>query len=179
MLLAFLFVLLLVSTSWAQQCTQSQLNTEFLTDPTNRGYATCAPPGDLTGTNTNDQCVLDKFNASCTDPTCKVDQVITREQVYDSIVPAELATLTAVSLNDVTPAGARYRALLLALQVATFDMGKPAVRQKLLDIFPTAGAPQTNAALTALQKRDASRSRVVCGHPANLNHISLGLRGVR
>jgi hypothetical protein len=169
-----IFLLLCLICGWAtlasaQQCTQAQLNVEFTTDPTNRTYASCAPG--------NDQCVLDKFNAPCTDAACKVDQVVTREHVYEVIDKNELATLMAVSLNDTTAVGTRQRSLFVALHNATFDMSKAPVRQKLLDIFPAPSAPITNAAIVALQQKNVPRSQIVCGRPATLCDVSLGLRG--
>jgi hypothetical protein len=158
-----------VTLAQAQQCLQAQLSAEFSTDPTSRTYASCAA--------TDDQCVLDKFNAPCADPACKVDVVVSREHLYEVIDKNELATLLAVSLNDTTNVGTRQRSLFLALNVASFDLAKASVRQKLLDIFPAPSAPITNAAIVALQQKNASRAEVVCSRKATLCDVSLGRRG--
>ena len=171
MILLFLLLVLFPAFAWAQQCTQAQLNTEFTTDPTGRTYATC-PAG-------NDQCVLDKFNAPCTVAACKADRIVTREQVYEVIDKDELKTLADVSLNDTTALGSRLRRLLMAFDVATFDLSKASVRQKLNDLFPAAQAPLTNAAFDALRQRDASRAHIVCGRQGTLSDVSLGLRGAQ
>src|SRR5262245_16267465 len=73
---------------WAQQCTQAQLHDEFLLDPTARNYVTCATDGNLEGQNVSDVCVLDLFNSPCTASACKVENVLTREQIYETIIDA-------------------------------------------------------------------------------------------
>lgn len=160
-------VLLLPLVALAQQCTEAQLASEFSTDPTGRTYATC----------TDDTCVLTKFNAPCLDAACKVDQVVSREQVYAVMDKNELATLLAVSLNDTTAVGTRQRSLFVAMHNGTFDLRVGSVRQKLFDIFPAPSAPITNAAIVALQQKQVPRSQIVCGRPATLSDVSLGLRG--
>jgi hypothetical protein len=158
-----------VTLAQAQQCLQAQLSAEFSGDPTGRTYASCAA--------TDDQCVLDKFNAPCADPACKVDVVVSREHLYEVIDKNELATLLGVSLNDTTAVGTRQRSLFIALNMTTFDLAKASVRQKLLDIFPAPSAPITNAAIVALQQKNASRAEVVCSRKATLCDVSLGRRG--
>lgn len=169
-----LLALLWTSYAQAQQCTQQQLHDEFFGDPTSRNYASCATDGNLAGPNVSDQCVLNLFNTPCTVAACKVDQTVTREAVWEVIDPGELTTLLrSTAANDV----ARVRELDLALENATFNMGKAPVRQKLLDIFPGPSSPLTNAAIVALQQKNASRAQIVCGRQATLSDVSLGLRG--
>lgn len=165
----------LASIAHAQQCTQQQLNTEFTTDPTGRQYSTCAPAGAITGPQNDDQCTLDKFNAPCTNnAACKVDQTISRETLWEVVDPTEWQTLVrSTQANDV----ARVKQFDAALQNVTFNMGKSAVRQKLLDVFPAPTAPVTNAAIAALQQKDVPRSHVVCKRPGTLTDVSCGLRG--
>jgi hypothetical protein len=161
----FLLLLLFPALTWAN-CTQAQLNTEFTTDPTARTYATCA-----TG---NDQCVLDKFNAPCTHASCKLDQRVSREALYEVIESDELKTLA----NSTAPGDiARMTLLSFVLANGSFDLGKGEVRQKLFDVFTGGGSPLTNAAITALQQKDAPRSQMVCGRQGTLNDVSCGLRG--
>lgn len=169
--MGWLGLLLLVMSAGAvqaQQCTQAQLSTEFTSDPTARGYATCAA--------TDDQCVLTRLNAPCLDAACKADQVVTREQFYAVIDKAELATLLGVSLNDTTAVGTRQRSLNVAMTNASFDLSVASVRQKLTDIFPAPSAPITNAAITALQQKQVPRSQIVCQRVATLDDVSCGRR---
>jgi hypothetical protein len=161
----FVLVFLLPASAWAA-CTQTQLNTEFTTDPTARTYASCA-----TG---NDQCVLDKFNAPCTHASCKQDQTVSREAVYEAIESDELKALA----NSLAAADtARMTLLSFALLNESFNLGKGEIRQKLFDVFTAGGSPVTNAAINALQQKDAPRSQMVCGRQGTLNDVSCGLRG--
>lgn len=157
--------------SHAQQCTQAQLNQEFVGDITARGYSACASDGVVTGPNNDDTCTLQKFNQPCQDPLCKVDQVITKEHLYEVIDPAEYTAM----LKDTTKAE-RKAAMDEAFTINTFNMSIAAVRQKLLDIFPAPSSPLTNQAIKDLQKKNAARSEIVCGRPGNLDDISCGLR---
>lgn len=168
-------VLLVASYARAQQCTPQQLHDEFFLDTTARTYVTCASDGNLAGPNVSDTCVLSKFNANCTDnAACKVDQTVTREQVWEVIDPGELTTLLrSTAANDL----ARVKALDSTFANVTFDMAKAPVRQKLLDIFPGPSAPITNAAITALQQKNVPRSQVVCHRVGTLDDVSCGLRG--
>jgi hypothetical protein len=168
MILVVIFILLFPILSAAQSCTQAQLNVEFSTDPTARTYATC----------TNAQCVLDKFNAPCTDAACKADQTITREHLYEVIDKDELGALMNVPSTDATAIGKRQRSLGIALSNSSFNMGIGSVRQKLLDIFPAPSAPITNAAIAGLQQKNVPRSMIVCGRAGTLDDVSCGLRGV-
>lgn len=171
-----LFAVLVPGVVLAQQCTQSQLNTEFMTDPTARTYVTCSSDGDLSNPNTtNDQCVLGKFNAPCTgNPACKVDQTVSREVVWGVVNAVELETLQrSTAANDV----ARVHQLSDMLHNITFDMGDADIRQKWSNIFTGPGSPITNAAILALQQKDVPRSQTVCGRPGTLSDVSLGLRG--
>jgi hypothetical protein len=168
MILAIILLLLFPILSAAQQCSQAQLNTEFTTDPTARTYTSCS----------DDQCVLDKFNAPCTDVACKVDQIVSREKIYESIDKDELAALMNVPSTDATAIGKRQRSLSVAMSNSTFNMGIGSVRQKLLDIFPAPSAPITNAAIAALQQKNVPRSQSVCGRAGTLDDVSCGLRGV-
>ena len=163
-------IILLPVLSSAQQCTQAQLNSEFTADPTARTYASCGA--------TDDNCVLVKFNAPCTDAACKVDQIVTKEMFYEAIDKDELKAIADVSTTDATQLGSRFRRLQVALLNDTFDMSKASVRQKLLDVFPAPSAPLTNAAIVALQQKNVPRSQIVCGRPATHCDISLGRRGV-
>lgn len=161
-----LLLLLFPAMSYSQQCTQNQLSTEFVSDPTGRGYPTCAPE--------DDQCVLVRFNSPCADQNCKIEQVITKEALYEVIDSAEYLTLLrSTAANDV----ARVRALDHALTNASLNMAVKEVRDKLLDIFPAPSAPITNAAIVALQHKNAPRSQIVCSRPATLADVSCGRRG--
>jgi hypothetical protein len=165
-LVSLLGVLLCGSLVWAQQCTQSQLNTELTTDPTQRTYTTC----------TNDQCYLDKFNDPCTNnAACKVPNVMTREEILQKIIDAtELETLyRSTAPNDV----ARKGQLDVLMNGTTFDMSKAPIQQLWKNVFAQAGSPLTNSAIQAAQLKDAPRSQVVCGRPGTLSDISCGLRG--
>lgn len=157
----------------AQQCTQTQLNTEFMTDPTNRVYGGCASDGNLAGANVSDQCVLDKFNAACSDNACKADQVVTRERVYEIIDSDEYIAM----LKDTTKPE-RKAAMDEAMHQVTFNMAVKEVRDKLLDIYPAPSSPITNAALKALQQKNVPRSQIVCTRLGNINDVSCGLRGM-
>jgi hypothetical protein len=173
------FVLLLcASFASAQQCTQAVLNTEFMTDPTQRAYSTCASDGNLAGTTTNDSCVLAKFNEPCTNnAACKVDNVLSREAIMETIIDsAELEKLaTSTAPADV----ARKTQLGWLLQIATFNMAKAPNQQKWKNVFaaPAGASPITNAAINAAQLKDAPRSQIVCGRQATLDDVSCGLRG--
>jgi len=172
-LIALLFVFVPLS-AWAQQCTQAQLNTEFTTDPTVRGYAGCAGVGGLAGVNVNDQCILDLFNAPCTNnAACKVDVVVSREQLYEVIDHDELAT----GVNAVVADATRKWLLEIAMRNVSFNLSDIDVRQKLFDIFTAPKAPTTNAAITSLRQRDTTRAQIVCGRQGTLADITRGLRG--
>lgn len=158
--------------SHAQQCTQTQLNTEFMTDPTVRGYTSCASDGNLAGVKVSDQCVLDKFNAACSDNACKVDQVVTREKVYEVIDSDEYVAM----LKDTTKPE-RKAAMDEALYQTTFNMAVKEVRDKLLDIYPAPSSPNTNAAIKALQQKNVPRSQIVCTRLGTMSDVSCGLRG--
>lgn len=162
MWMVFVLLLLLPALAGAQQCTQGDLNVELTTDPTGQGYSTCAA--------TNDACVLAKLNAPCTASACQVAQVITREQLYALLDVDELRTRI---VTDPT----RKELLLVALSVGTFDLGDPAIQQKLLDILPGPQTPKTKAALDAISRKNVSRAQVLCGRRANLRDVSLGRRG--
>jgi hypothetical protein len=161
----FFVLLLCPALTWAA-CTQAQLNTEFTTDPTTRAYSACAPG--------NDQCVLEKFNAPCTHAACKQDQTVSREALYEAIESDELKTLaTSTAQVDV----ARMTLLGFVLTNESFNLGKGEIRQKLFDVFTSGGSPLTNAAINALQQKDAPRAQMVCGRQGTLNDVSCGLRG--
>lgn len=170
---ALLLLGLWASYSHAQQCTQSQLNQEFTQDPTARAYVDCASDGVVTGPSNNDQCTLDKFNAPCTNnAACKVDQIITREHFYEIIDSVEYAAM----LKD-TAAAERKDGMMIASNMATFNMSITEVRDKLQDIFPQGKAPITNQLIKDAQKKNASRAEIVCHRPGTLADVSCGLRG--
>jgi len=162
---AFLILLVCFDQGGAQQCTQTQLNTEFTTDPTARTYATCV----------DDVCVLDKFNAVCTDATCKVDNVLSREVILETIINSgELETLA----NSTAPADlARHRQLGWLLQATYYNMNKGSNQSKWKNVFPAGSSPNTNAAINAAQQKNAPRSQIVCGRAGTIDDISCGLRG--
>ena len=175
-----LWLLLLVGCpAWvsAQGCPQQPLHDEFFTDPTARGYSTCASDGDLAGLNVDDVCVQGKLNAPCTgNSLCKVDQTVTRETIWEAIDPTELETLSRSSqANDL----ARFKQLDMIMQNTTFNMGLGAVRQKFFNVFTGPNSPLTNAAIAALQQKDVPRCQTVChkGNGCSLSDVSLGLRG--
>jgi len=159
----------------AQQCTQQQLNTEFMTDPTVRQYVACASDGNLAGVNVDDSCVLTRFNAPCTDASCKVANILTREVLYETIIDSnELEKLSRSTVaNDV----ARKSQLDWILHNSSFNMAKASWQQKLKNIFTPADSPLTNAAINNAQQKDAPRSHIVCNRSATLSDISCGLRG--
>jgi hypothetical protein len=159
----------------AQPCTQAPLNTEFLTDPTGRVYTTCATDGNLSGVNVNDVCVLDKFNAVCTDAACKVDNVLTREVIIETIINSvELETLARSAVaNDV----ARRQQLSWLLQANSYNMAKASSQQKWKNVFSSADSPVTNAAINTAQLKNASRAQVVCHRVGTIDDVSCGLRG--
>lgn len=183
MILALFLILsaLLALSAEAQQCTQTQLNGEFMTDPTQRGYKACSTNQDLSNAvTTNDQCVLAKFNAPCTDhAACKVDNVMTKEQVMETLVDStELETLArSTTANDV----ARKSELDWLLRMTSFNMAKSSWQQKWKNVFAQgAGAsPITNANINNAQLKDAPRCEIVCkkGNGCTMSDVSLGLRG--
>jgi hypothetical protein len=173
--IAILTVLLLwlPAISSAQTCAQGTLNTEYFSDPTSRTYATCATDGNLAGPNVDDNCVLAKFNQPCTDnAACKVDQTVTIEQINVAIDSAELKAM----FKDTANADRKATMDMLA-NIKTFNLKEKEVRDKWFDVFPSPTAPITNAAITALQKKDASRAQIVCGRSGTIDDVSCGLRG--
>jgi hypothetical protein len=175
---AITFCLWVVSVGvvWGQQCTQQQLHDEFFTDPTTRNYISCASDANLAGPTTSDQCVLNLFNAPCTNnAACKVDNIMTLEAIMETIVnTAELETLARSAVaND----QARRAQLSWLLQVPAYNMAKGSNQGKWKNVFTSADAPTTNAAITAAQQKNAPRSQSVCGRPGTLSDVSLGLRG--
>ena len=169
-----LLALLWASYSHAQQCSQSQLNQEFTTDPTHRGYVDCASDGVVTGPNNNDNCTLQKFNELCTDAACKVANILSREQILQTIIaPVDLETLArSTAPNDV----ARKSELDWLLTAQAWDMSKSHNQQLWKNVFPSSFST-TNAAIDAAQLKDAPRSTIICGRPGTLADISCGLRG--
>jgi len=161
---------------WAQQCTQSQLHDEYFLDPTARDYVSCAGDGNLAGANVNDQCVLDRFNQPCTNnAACKTDNILTREQIYETIIDAnELDTLA----NGTAPADVKRKTELAWLLTGTsWNLAKSANLSKWKNVFTGPSSPITNAALEAAKQKDAPRSQIVCGRPGTLADVSCGLRG--
>jgi len=164
-----------VGVASAQQCTQTQLHDEFFLDSTGRNYASCATDGNLAGVNVSDQCVLGLFNAPCTATACKVDNILTREQIYQTIIDAnELDTLA----NDTSPAGVKHKTELgWLLNAESWNMAINSSQKQWKNPFPAATAPITNAAIDAAKLRDAPRSQIVCGRVGTINDVSCGLRG--
>jgi hypothetical protein len=159
----------------AQQCTQQQLHDEYFLDTTARNYVSCASDGNLAGPNVSDPCVLDKFNAPCVGTaSCKVDNILTREQIYESIIDsAELDTLA----NSTTPADTKRKTELGWLLTGTsWNLAKSSNLQKWKNVFTGPSAPITNAALDAAKQKDAPRSQIVCARAGTLNDVSCGLR---
>jgi len=168
--------LLWSSAAQAQPCPEASLHTEFITDPTTRNYLSCSTNGDLTDAiTTSDQCVLDLFNATCTNnAACTQDQTVSRETIWETIDPTELETLMrSTAANDV----ARKNTLNVAMLSGTFDLSKSSVRQKFTNIFPGPNSPITNAGIAALQQKNVPRSQVVCHRPGTLSDVACGLRG--
>jgi hypothetical protein len=160
----------------AQSCGQTELNQEFLQDPTARNYVSCASDGNLTGANVSDQCVLDFFNAPCTNhASCKVANILTREQIYATIIDAnELDTLA----NGTAQADVKHqRELGWLLSSLNWNMSLNASQKHWKNPFPAATAPITNAAIDAAKQKDSPRSQIVCGRIGTLSDISCGLRG--
>lgn len=160
----------------AQTCQQAVLNTEFLTDPTARGYVSCATDGNLSGPNVSDQCVLNFFNALCTDnAACKVDNVLTREAILETLIDsAELEKLSRSTVaNDV----ARKSQLDWLLQASPYNLAKAPTQQKWKNVFTPADSPITNGAINAAQLKNAPRSQIVCHRGGTLSDVSCGLRG--
>jgi hypothetical protein len=169
-------VAMIPSVLYAQSCTQTTLHDEFFQDTTTRGYVTCASDGDLAGANVNDQCVLNLFNAPCTNnAACKVANILSREALYLTIIDSgELEKLSRSTVaNDV----ARKSQLDWILHNTSFDLSKASWQQKWKNVFTPADSPLTNAAINAAQMKDAPRSQVVCGRVGNINDVSCGLRG--
>jgi hypothetical protein len=173
---ALLLGLLWGGAASAQQCTQSQLNTEFMTDPTARTYQACAADGNLAGPNVDDACVLQRFNTPCTDnAACKVPNMLTREQILQTIIdPADLEKLARSTVaNDV----ARKSELDWLLQGTAWDMSKAHNQQLWKNVFTSNDSPTTNGNINNAQLKDAPRSQIVCGRPGTLSDVSCGLRG--
>jgi hypothetical protein len=169
-------VAVIPSILYAQSCTQTTLHDEFFQDPTTRNYVSCATDGDLAGVNVSDSCVLNFFNAPCTNNAgCKVANILSREVLYLTIIDsAELEKLSRSTVaNDV----ARKSQLDWILHNTSFDMSKASWQQKWKNVFTPADSPLTNAAINTAQLKDAPRSQVVCGRVGTLNDISCGLRG--
>jgi len=160
---------------WAQQCTQQQLHDEFFQDSTSRNYVSCASDGNLAGPNVSDQCVLNLFNAPCTNNSaCKVPNILTREQIYQTLIDATELDNVA---NDTTPAGAKHKAELgWLLNADSWDLSTNSSQKHWKNPFPSAQSPITNAAIDAAKLKDAPRSQIVCGRQGTLNDVSCGLR---
>jgi len=176
--LVAVFLLLLLwfpATGGAQTCQESQLHDEFYLDPTARNYASCATDGNIGGANVSDQCVLGLFNSPCTATACKVDNILTREQIYQTIIDAnELDTLA----NDTSPAGVKHKTELgWLLNADSWNMAINSSQKQWKNPFPAASAPITNAAIDAAKLRDAPRSQIVCQRVGTLSDVSCGLRG--
>jgi hypothetical protein len=164
----FLALLLYAAYGQAQECTQAELSAEFSTDPTARGYATC----------TDDPCYLDKLNEPCIgNANCnKVENVLTREQIYQTIIDAtELDTLA----NGTAPADVKHQKELgWLLNATTWNMALNSSQKHWKNPFPSSTSPITNAAIDAAKLRDASRCQAVCSKSAcTLSEVSCGLRG--
>jgi len=175
--LILLALLLCGRIGWAQQCTQQQLHDEYFLDPTARGYSTCSTNGDLADpATTSDVCVQDKMNAPCTNnAACKVPNILTREQIYQTIIDATELDNVA---NDTSPAGAKHKAELgWLLNADSWDLSTNSSQKHWKNPFPAAQSPITNAAIDAAKLKDAPRSQIVCGRPATLADVSCGLRG--
>jgi hypothetical protein len=168
-------VAMIPSVLYAQSCQESVLHNEFFTDPTTRNYVSCASDGDLAGPNVSDTCVLNFFNAPCTVAACKVDNILTREQIYETIIDGtELDNLA----NGTAPADIKHqRELSWLLTGLTWNMAKNASQKHWKNPFPAATAPLTNAAIDAAKQRDAPRSQIVCSRLGTINDVSCGLRG--
>jgi hypothetical protein len=165
-----------VGVAWGQQCTQQQLHDEFFLDSTTRNYVSCASDGNLAGTTTSDQCILNLFNAPCTNsPACKTDNVMTTAAIMETIVASD----ELEKLARATPANdqARRAQLSWLLQVPTYNMAKGVNQQKWKNVFTSADSGVTNAAIDAAKLKDAPRSQIVCGRVGTLSDVSLGLRG--
>jgi hypothetical protein len=164
-----------VGVASAQQCTQQQLHDEYFLDPTARNYVSCASDGNLAGANVSDVCVLNIFNAQCTVAACKVDNILTREQIYQTLIDAnELDTLA----NDTSPAGVKHKTELgWLLNATSWNMATNSSQKQWKNPFPAATAPITNAAIDGAKLRDAPRSQSVCGRVGTLTDVSCGLRG--
>lgn len=173
---ALLLLALWASYSHAQQCAQATLNTEFMSDPTQRQYSACASDGDLAGLQVSDTCVLEKFNALCTgNAACKTDNVMTREAILETIIDsAELEKLSrSTNANDV----ARKSQLDWLLQASPYNMAKAPNQQKWKNVFTPADSPLTNTAINNAQQKDAPRSQIVCKRTGTMSDVTCGLRG--
>jgi hypothetical protein len=162
---------------WGQQCTQQQLHDEFFLDTTTRNYVTCASDGNLANpATTSDTCVLDKFNAPCTNnANCKADNVMTTAAIMETIVVSD--DLEKLARSAVANDQARRVQLSWLLQVQTYNMAKNVNQQKWKNVFTAADSGPTNAAIDAAKQKDVPRSHVVCGRVGTLSDVSLGLRG--
>lgn len=173
---ALLLLALWASYSQAQTCTQQSLHAEFYEDVTQRGYSTCSTDGDLSNSGTtSDTCVLDRFNAPCTNhANCKVPNILSREDILQTIIdPTDLETLArSTNANDV----ARKSELDWLMAAQTWDMSKAHNQQLWKNVFPSSFTT-TNTAINNAQLKDAPRSQIVCHRPGTLTDVSCGLRG--
>jgi hypothetical protein len=170
------FLVALPAVVQAQGCTNPALHDEFFTDVTGRGYVTCATDANLAGPNVSDTCVLGLFNAACTNhASCKADNILTREQIYETIIDsAELDTLA----NSTAPADAKRKTTLgWLLTGQSWNLAKSSNLQKWKNVFTGPSSPITNAALDAQKQKDAPRSQSVCGRVGTIDDVSCGLRG--
>jgi hypothetical protein len=180
----FLVMVLLMFTLWlpgtgeAQQCTQQQLHDEFFLDATitQRNYVSCASDGNLAGPTTSDQCVLNLFNAPCTNnANCKAENVMTSAAIMETIVNSD--DLEKLARSAVANDQARRVQLSWLLQVDTYNMANNVNQKKWKNVFTSADSGATNAAIEAAKLKDAPRSQSVCGRVGTLSDVSLGLRG--
>jgi hypothetical protein len=171
-----LFLLGIPAIGDTQSCSQSTLNSEFMTDPTTRNYVSCASDGNLANpATTSDTCVLGLFNSPCTAAACKVDNVMTTAAIMETIVVSD--DLEKLARSAVANDQARRVQLSWLLQVQTYNMAKNVNQQKWKNVFTSADSAATNAALDAAKLKDAPRSQLVCGRVGTLSDVSLGLRG--
>ena len=170
-----LLLALWASYSHAQGCQQATLQTEFFTDPTQRQYVACATDGDLAGPNVDDNCVLQRFNALCTNnANCKTDNVLSREVFLETIIDSAEAEKLARSTNANDQA--RRVQADWWLTATAYNLAKASWQQKWKNVYTPADSPITNAAINAAQLKDAPRSTIICHRPGTLADVSCGLR---
>lgn len=131
------------------------LKTEIATDPLALGYTSDDPD---TAAKLNE---VGLSSETLPNDSASVDEVM------DAIDFSELSVLDANGLN------AFWTRMQLADGGVDISVGNAIITQAA-EVFTLAGAPNSRAALNALQTRDASRAEVLFGAGRSVTHLDVG-----